>query len=103
MAPVEARQVDLCPFVVRPPEVAHCRTVAEPVCENQRPFGELDALVGDGDFGYSLARGFELVLEKWDEFDRTDHTEISDRSTHSGLLDTRPCWPKEEWSWIVQA
>lgn len=47
-------------------------TLAEAICENEKYFGELDAVVGDGDFGYSLARGFEIVLEKWDEFDRTD-------------------------------
>jgi len=28
--------------------------------------------VGDGDFGYSLARGFEIVLADWDDLDRTD-------------------------------
>jgi dihydroxyacetone kinase phosphoprotein-dependent L subunit len=29
-------------------------------------------VVGDGDFGYSMARGFELVLQDWDSFDRAD-------------------------------
>jgi dihydroxyacetone kinase/dihydroxyacetone kinase-like protein len=29
-------------------------------------------VVGDGDFGYSMARGFELVLQGWDNFDRAD-------------------------------
>ncbi|HET7723225.1 MAG TPA: dihydroxyacetone kinase subunit DhaL [Propionibacteriaceae bacterium] len=48
------------------------RTVAETVVENEKYFGELDAVVGDGDFGYSLARGFEIVLDQWDTFDRTD-------------------------------
>ncbi len=33
------------------------------VVENETYFGELDAVVGDGDFGFSLARGFERVLE----------------------------------------
>ena len=28
--------------------------------------------MGDGDFGYSMARGFELVLQGWDDFDRAD-------------------------------
>ena len=28
---------------------------------NEKYFGELDAVVGDGDFGYSMARGFEIV------------------------------------------
>ena len=38
----------------------------------RRYFSELDAVVGDGDFGYSLARGFEIVLKDWDDIDRTD-------------------------------
>jgi dihydroxyacetone kinase-like protein len=29
-------------------------------------------VVGDGDFGYSMARGFEIVLADWDGFDRAD-------------------------------
>ncbi len=48
------------------------RTVAQTAVDNEAYFGELDAVVGDGDFGYSLARGFELVLQDWDTFDRTD-------------------------------
>jgi dihydroxyacetone kinase/dihydroxyacetone kinase-like protein len=48
------------------------RTIAETAVENEKYFGELDAVVGDGDFGYSLARGFEMVLSGWDEIDRTD-------------------------------
>ncbi|MEV4706111.1 dihydroxyacetone kinase subunit DhaL [Actinoplanes sp. NPDC049316] len=48
------------------------RTVAETAVENERYFGDLDAVVGDGDFGYSLARGFEKLLEGWDALDRTD-------------------------------
>ncbi len=46
--------------------------LAETIVDNEKYFGELDAVVGDGDFGYSLARGFEIVLEQWDSFDRTD-------------------------------
>jgi dihydroxyacetone kinase phosphoprotein-dependent L subunit len=46
--------------------------LAETIVDNETYFGELDAVVGDGDFGYSLARGFEIVLEQWDSFDRTD-------------------------------
>jgi dihydroxyacetone kinase-like protein len=48
------------------------RTIAETAIENEKYFGDLDAVVGDGDFGYSLARGFEKLLEGWDELDRTD-------------------------------
>jgi dihydroxyacetone kinase/dihydroxyacetone kinase-like protein len=48
------------------------RTIAQTAVDNEKYFGELDAVVGDGDFGYSLARGFEMVLSGWDEIDRTD-------------------------------
>ncbi|MGA5300113.1 dihydroxyacetone kinase subunit DhaL [Nucisporomicrobium flavum] len=48
------------------------RTIAETAVENEKYFGDLDAVVGDGDFGYSLARGFEKLLEGWDALDRTD-------------------------------
>jgi dihydroxyacetone kinase/dihydroxyacetone kinase-like protein len=47
-------------------------TIATVAVENEKYFGELDSVVGDGDFGYSMARGFELVLEGWDTFDRAD-------------------------------
>lgn len=46
------------------------RSVAQTAVEHEPDFGELDAVVGDGDFGYSLARGFEVVLADWDGFDR---------------------------------
>jgi dihydroxyacetone kinase phosphoprotein-dependent L subunit len=48
------------------------RITAETVVANETYFGDLDAVVGDGDFGYSMARGFELVVQDWDTFDRTD-------------------------------
>jgi len=46
--------------------------IASAIVENEKYFCELDAVVGDGDFGYSLARGFEIVLDQWDAFDRSD-------------------------------
>ncbi len=46
------------------------RTIAQTAIDNEKYFGDLDAVVGDGDFGYSLARGFEKVLEGWDDIDR---------------------------------
>src|SRR5258705_6151078 len=48
------------------------RVMAETVVANEKYFGDLDAVVGDGDFGYSMARGFEIVLSDWDGFDRSD-------------------------------
>jgi dihydroxyacetone kinase-like protein len=47
------------------------RAVAQTSVDNERAFGDLDAVVGDGDFGYSLARGFEIVLAEWDGLDRS--------------------------------
>ena len=48
------------------------RTMAQTAVDNEKYFGDLDAVVGDGDFGYSMARGFEIVLADWDDLDRTD-------------------------------
>jgi phosphoenolpyruvate---glycerone phosphotransferase subunit DhaL len=48
------------------------RTIAETAMENEKDFSELDAVVGDGDFGYSLARGFGKLLEGWDEMEYDD-------------------------------
>jgi dihydroxyacetone kinase phosphoprotein-dependent L subunit len=47
------------------------RVIAQTAVDNEKYFCDLDAVVGDGDFGYSLARGFEIVLSDWDslEFD----------------------------------
>src|ERR1700733_11385303 len=47
-------------------------TIAQTAVANEKYFGDLDAVVGDGDFGYFMARGFELVLQDWDSFDRAD-------------------------------
>lgn len=47
-------------------------TIAQTAVDNEKYFGDLDSVVGDGDFGYSLARGFEIVLSDWDSYDRTD-------------------------------
>src|SRR5664279_1352678 len=48
------------------------RTIAQTAIDNETYFGDLDSVVGDGDFGYSLARGFEKVIEGWDDIDRTN-------------------------------
>ena len=47
------------------------RTMANTILDNENYFSELDGVVGDGDFGYSLARGFEIVLEDWENIDRS--------------------------------
>lgn len=48
------------------------RTIAQTCVDSEKYFGDLDSVVGDGDFGYSLARGFEQVLAHWDEYERDD-------------------------------
>jgi dihydroxyacetone kinase phosphoprotein-dependent L subunit len=48
------------------------KTIAKTAVDNEQEFCDLDAVVGDGDFGYSLARGFEIVLQDWETFDRSD-------------------------------
>ena len=48
------------------------RNIAQTCVDNEKYFGDLDSVVGDGDFGYSLARGFEQVIAHWDEYDRED-------------------------------
>jgi phosphoenolpyruvate---glycerone phosphotransferase subunit DhaL len=48
------------------------RTIADTAMENEKYFSDLDAVVGDGDFGYSLARGFGKLLEGWDELEYED-------------------------------
>ena len=48
------------------------KTIAQTAVDNETYFCELDAVVGDGDFGYSLARGFEIVLSDFDELEYDD-------------------------------
>lgn len=48
---------------------AAVRVIADTAVRNEQYFCDLDAVAGDGDFGYSLARGFESVLENWDAID----------------------------------
>jgi dihydroxyacetone kinase-like protein len=47
------------------------RVIADAVLENEAYFSELDGVVGDGDFGYSIARGFDKVLLEWDNMDHS--------------------------------
>jgi dihydroxyacetone kinase phosphoprotein-dependent L subunit len=48
------------------------RVIAQTAVDNETYFCELDAVVGDGDFGYSLARGFEIVLSDFDTLEYED-------------------------------
>jgi phosphoenolpyruvate---glycerone phosphotransferase subunit DhaL len=48
------------------------RVIAQTAVDNETYFCDLDAVVGDGDFGYSLARGFEVVIGDWDSMEYAD-------------------------------
>jgi dihydroxyacetone kinase-like protein len=49
------------------------KTLSEVAMTNQDYFSELDGVVGDGDFGNSIATGFREVSEtKWESHDRTN-------------------------------
>jgi phosphoenolpyruvate---glycerone phosphotransferase subunit DhaL len=48
------------------------KTIAQTAVDNEKYFCDLDAVVGDGDFGYSLARGFEIVLSDFDDLEYED-------------------------------
>ena len=45
------------------------KTMADTAIANEAYFSELDAVMGDADFGTSLAGGFRAVLERWPGYD----------------------------------
>ena len=45
------------------------KTMAKTAEENRTYFSDLDAVMGDGDFGESLATGFKTVMDRWDSYD----------------------------------
>ncbi len=47
------------------------KTMAHTIVDNAEYFAHLDSIVGDGDFGYSLRNGFEVVESDYDSFDRS--------------------------------
>ena len=42
------------------------------IIENEVPFCELDSVAGDGDFGMSLAKGFKMLKDEWENVDKED-------------------------------
>lgn len=46
------------------------RTMAKTIVDNADYFAQLDSIAGDGDFGYSLRNGWEVVLADYDTWDR---------------------------------
>lgn len=47
------------------------QTMARTIVDNADYFAQLDSIVGDGDFGYSLRNGFEVVVSDYETFDRS--------------------------------
>jgi dihydroxyacetone kinase phosphoprotein-dependent L subunit len=47
------------------------KTMAATIIDNTEYFSQLDAVVGDGDFGYSLRSGFEVVSAEYDSYDHS--------------------------------
>ena len=47
------------------------KTMAQAIVDNADYFAQLDSVAGDGDFGYSLRSGFEVVVADYDTFDRS--------------------------------
>ena len=47
------------------------KTMARTIVDNADYFAQLDSVAGDGDFGYSLRNGFEVVVADYDAFDRS--------------------------------
>ena len=48
------------------------RTMANTIVDNAEYFAQLDSVVGDGDFGFSLRNGFEVVQSDLDSFDHSN-------------------------------
>jgi dihydroxyacetone kinase/dihydroxyacetone kinase-like protein len=46
-------------------------TMATTIVDNADYFAQLDSIVGDGDFGYSLRNGFEVVAADYETWDRS--------------------------------
>jgi dihydroxyacetone kinase-like protein len=46
-------------------------TMAQTIVDNAEYFAHLDSIVGDGDFGYSLRNGWEVVVSDYDTFDHS--------------------------------
>ena len=48
------------------------KTMADTAIKNEAYFSDLDAVIGDADFGITLASGFRDVLTGWDSFDHSN-------------------------------
>ena len=62
--------------------------MADIIIENEVYFCELDSVAGDGDFGMSVAKGFRVVKEQWDEIPKE---EIGDFLKECSMIITEHC------------
>jgi len=46
------------------------KSIADTALRNEKYFSDLDAAAGDADFGVSLASGFRVIDNDWDDLDR---------------------------------
>jgi len=67
------------------------RTMADVALENEKYFSDLDAVMGDADFGVSLASGFRAVLNDWDNLDRSSITSFLLKVATHILANTGGC------------
>jgi len=58
------------------------------IIENEVHFCELDSIAGDGDFGMSLAKGFKVLKNEWNELPKD---EIGNFLKECGMLITEHC------------
>ena len=61
------------------------KTMAQTIVDNAEYFAQLDSIVGDGDFGFSLRNGFEVVHADYDSWDSRPPA----RSSRRSALDAR--------------
>jgi dihydroxyacetone kinase-like protein len=59
------------------------QTMARTIVDNADYFAQLDSIVGDGDFGYSLRNGFEVVVSDYETF---DHSSVGSVLKKIGLV-----------------
>ena len=56
------------------------KTMATTIVDNAEYFAQLDSIVGDGDFGFSLRNGFEVVASDYDSWDQPNVGAVLRRS-----------------------
>jgi len=59
------------------------KTMATTIVDNAEYFAQLDSIAGDGDFGFSLRNGFEVVAVEYDTF---DHASVGSVLKKIGLV-----------------